>query len=115
MGGGKLGERGELVDEGAHRFDGAEDDVAAFADDAGGVGRGAIDVAADVLGGEGDGRERVPNLVRDALRDFFPGGLALRAEEVGDVFEDEDEAAALTVVGIEGGERDGKVGSATRA
>ena len=46
----------------------------------------------DLLGGEGDGRERVLDLVGDAAGDFFPGGLLLRAEELGGVFEDEDVA-----------------------
>ena len=55
----------------------------------------AADVALDELGVEGDGRERVLDLVSDAARDLFPGGLFLRAEELGDVFEDEDVAEML--------------------
>ncbi len=52
-------------------------------------------MAMDLLGGEGDGRERIFDLVGDAAGDLFPGGLLLRAEEFGGVFEDEDVAVVL--------------------
>ena len=52
----------------------------------------AVDVAVDLFGVERDGREGVLDLVGDAAGDFFPGALLLRAEEFGDVFEDEDVA-----------------------
>src|SRR5277367_2407455 len=60
-------------------------------------------MASDALGGESDGRERVFDLVGDALRDFFPRELALGAEEFGDIFEDENEAA-LVVAEVENGD-----------
>ena len=58
-----------------------------------------MDVALYELGVEGDGCERVLDLVSDAARDLFPGGLLLRAEEFGDVFEDEDVAEMLVGFG----------------
>ncbi len=60
------------------------------------VGEGvaeAVDVAVDLFGGERDGCEGILDLVGYAAGDFFPGGLLLRAEEFGGVFEDEDVAA----------------------
>ena len=39
------------------------------------------------LGGELDRRERVLDLVREAPRDFGPGGVALRLDQLGDVVE----------------------------
>ena len=52
-------------------------------------------MAVDLLGGERDGGERILDLVGDAAGDLFPGGLLLRAEEFGGVFEDEDVAVVL--------------------
>ncbi len=73
----------------------------------GGEGGGeAVDVAADLLGGEGDGSEGIFDLVGDAAGDLLPGGLLLRAEEFGGVFEDEDVAemvAALRTAHAGGG------------
>ena len=62
-----------------------------------GVGE-AVDVAANLLGGEADGGEGVLDLVGDAAGDFFPGGLLLGAEEFGGVFEDEDVALVLAAM-----------------
>ena len=105
-GGGKLGERGELVDQRAHGFDGGGDDFGGALNDGGGGGLDAVlgeegdeagDVALDEFGVERDGGERIFDLVGDAAGDFFPGALLLRAEEFGGVFEDEDVAEMLAV------------------
>ena len=88
----KLRECGELIDERAQRSHAGQDDFAAFADHGGRVGLAAIEVATDPLGGERDGRERVLDLVRDALRHFLPCQLTLGAEEFGCVFDDENGA-----------------------
>ena len=40
----------------------------------------AVDVAVNLLGGEGDGSERVLDLVGYAAGDFLPGGLLLGSE-----------------------------------
>ena len=44
---------------------------------------------ADALGGERNGRERILDLVGHALRHFFPGQLALRAQQFRGVFDDQ--------------------------
>ena len=41
-------------------------------------------------GAERDGRERILDLVSHLLRDLFPGKLALRAQQLSGVFNDED-------------------------
>ena len=78
----------------------------AFAFDARGLSRNcrplvfhvsASEVACDALGGELDGRERVLYLVRETARDLAPGGCALRGEEFRQIFDDEDDSAALGV------------------
>ena len=105
--GGEFGERGELVDEGAHAFDRRRDDFTGAADDGDGGGfdlrsaegdAEAVDVAVDLFRAEGDGGERILDFVGDPAGDFFPCGLLLRAEEFGGVFEDED----VAVVGARG-------------
>ena len=110
LGGGEARELGELIDESAEGFDFLRDELGAFANDTGLVGRGsgsAIEHAAEAFGGEGDGGEGVLDLVRDAAGDFVPGGGFLGAEEFAGVFEDEDEAGVLFVV--ERGEGDAQV------
>ncbi len=52
----------------------------------------AVEMAADTLGGERDGRERVLDFVGHALRHFLPRKLALGAKEFRGVFDDEDGA-----------------------
>src|ERR1700694_2523867 len=44
-------------------------------------------IALRARGGQLDRRERVLDLVREAARDFAPGGVALRLDEVRDVVE----------------------------
>src|SRR5687767_9376234 len=51
--------------------------------------------APDALGGELDRRQRVLDLMRDALRYFRPGRGALRDDQLGDVVEGDDEAIIL--------------------
>ena len=55
----------------------------------------AVDVALDLLRAEADGGERILDLVGDAARDLFPGGLLLRAKQLGGIFEHEDVAVML--------------------
>ena len=83
---GKLRQRGELIDQRAQRAHAAQNDLAAFADDVGRIGLAAVEMAADALGGERDGRERVLDLVGHALRHFLPRQLPLRAQQLGGVF-----------------------------
>ena len=54
---------------------------------------GEAKVAGDAFGGELDRRERVLDLVRHAARDFAPCGRTLGGEQLGQVFDDEDDAA----------------------
>ncbi len=104
LGGRELGEGGELIDEGAEGSDASEDDLTAFADDGGGFVGHAVEVAADALGGEGDGGEGILDFVGDALGYFLPGELTLGAEEFAGVFDDEDGAVTG---GAAGAEKDG--------
>ena len=90
----KLRERGELVDQRAQGSDAGENDFAALANDGGRVGLAAIKMPADALGGERDGRERIFDFVRDALRHFFPRELALRAKQLRGVFDHENGAGS---------------------
>ena len=96
LGGGELGEGGELVYQLAHGFYRGRDDFRAAADDGdgGGLNQGfeAVDVAVDLFCREGDGGEGVFDFVGYAAGYFFPGGLLLGAEELGGVFKDEDVA-----------------------
>jgi hypothetical protein len=46
-------------------------------------------VAGDALGRQGDGSERILDLVSDALGNLFPGKLTLSTEKLGHVFDDE--------------------------
>jgi len=64
-----------------------------------GIERGgkAIDVAVNLFGGKGDGRERILDLVSDTAGDFFPRGLFLGAEEFGGVLEHEDVTVVAAV------------------
>ena len=71
-------------------------------------GCAAIEVSADALGGERDGGEGIFDFVGDALRDFFPCELALGAEKLGGVFDDED-GAGVAVGEFETGAGDGEV------
>ncbi len=50
----------------------------------------AVDVPANLLRAEADGGERILDLVGNAAGDLLPGGLLLRTEQFGRVFEDED-------------------------
>ena len=52
-------------------------------------------MAGDALGAEGDGRERVLDLVRHLLCNFLPRQLPLRAKELRGVFDDQDRACLL--------------------
>ena len=47
-------------------------------------------VAGQSFGGELDGRQRVPDLVGDALRHFLPSGCLLRAQQFGEVVDHDD-------------------------
>ena len=102
---GELGERGELVDQRAHvstaeLMTSLERRMTAMEATRAGRRRGcaqAVDVAMDVLGGEGDGGERVLDLVRDAAGDLAPGGLLLCAEQLGGVLQHQDVAVVVAV------------------
>ena len=61
--------------------------------------------AAQALGRELDRRERVLDLVGDALRHLAPGGEALGLEELGQVVEDEDHAEIGVLGSLERGGR----------
>src|SRR5205085_6636608 len=54
---------------------------------------GEAKVAGDAFGGELDRRERVLDLVRHAARDFAPCGRTLGGEQLGQVLDDEGDAA----------------------
>ena len=87
------GEGRELVDHAADVADLADDGLRALLEDLG-IGRDFLLVfAAQTLGGELNGRQRVLDLVRDAARDVGPGRGALGGDEVGDVVEGDDVAA----------------------
>ena len=47
------------------------------------------------LGGKLDGGERILDLMGDAARHIGPGGGALRADQIGDVVESDDEAGRV--------------------
>ena len=49
---------------------------------------------------QADGGERVFDFVGEAFGDFFPGGVALRVQEFGDVVDDDDVAVASAFVGV---------------
>jgi hypothetical protein len=89
LGRGKLREGRELIDKGAQCSDACENDFAAFPNYVGRVGLPAVKVFGDALGRKCDGRERVFDLVGDALRNFLPCELALGAQEFRCVFNDE--------------------------
>ncbi len=114
LGRGKLGQSGELVDQGAQGSDAAEDDLAALANDLGRIGLAALKMTANALGGEGDGGEGVLDFVGDTLGNFLPGELALGTEQLGHVFDDED-GPLLAVGELKTRAGDGKVdGAAAR-
>ncbi len=108
---GELRQRGELVDEGAQSADATQNDFAAFADDVGRVGLGAVKMPADALGGKRDGRERILDFVGDALRHFFPCQLALGAQKFGCVFDDQH-VACLSVRELKAGAGNGQMNGA---
>ena len=59
------------------------------------AGLGPLEVLDDPLGVELDGRQRVLDLVGDALGDFLPGGDLLGLDELGQVVEDDDQPGEL--------------------
>ena len=63
------------------------------------------EAAAQALGGELDGGERVLDLVGDALGDLAPGGEALGLEELGEVVEGEHHAHVAAVGAAQRGGR----------
>ena len=63
----------------------------------------------DALGAEGNGSERVLDLVRHLLCNFFPRQLPLRAKELRSVFDDQDRACLLAASEIEPRAGDGQV------
>ncbi len=86
LGRGKLRQRRELVDQGAQRANAAQDHFTALANHVGRIRLDAVEMFADALGGERDGRERILDLVRHALRHFLPCQLALGAKQIRRVF-----------------------------
>ena len=115
--GGELGERGELVDQ--DLIVSTEDEMTSLerADDGEGVGFDLCDASVTprrsiwrriCSADERDGRERILDFVSDAAGDFFPGGLFLRAEKFGGVFENQD-VAEMRALGAAAGleQRDG--------
>ena len=85
----------ELVDHAADVADLADDRVGALREDFGIGGDLAGIFALQPLGRKLDRRQRILDLVRDAARDVGPGGGALRRDQIGDVVEGGDEAAAV--------------------
>ena len=88
----KLGKCRKLIDERAQCSHAGKNDFAAFANDGRRVGLAAIEMPADALGRERDGRQRILDFVGYALRHFFPRELTLSAEKFRSVFDDEDRA-----------------------
>ena len=52
----------------------------------------AVQLAQNAFGRKRDGRQRIPDLMRDAPRHFAPCRRLLRAQQVAGVFDDDDEA-----------------------
>ncbi len=114
--GGEARELREFVDQ---RFEGlhfALDQMSTLGNERGQVGaifaaargRGAFEMAQEALRGELNGREGIFDFVGDALGDFLPSGGFLRAEELGDVIDNDDEAG-IGAAGAERADGDGGV------
>ena len=86
IGSGEVGEGGKLIDQLAQCFHRGANHLRRAAQHLGRIfGEAAIDVAFNAFGGKRDRREGVFDFMGDALRDFFPRHLLLRAQHVGDV------------------------------
>ena len=117
FGGREADELGEFVDQSGERADFAFDEAGGFLDEASefGIARRRIagfvalfEVTGQALGGELDGSERIFDFVSDAASDFLPGRGFLRAEQFGEVIENEDEAG-VGAARAEGADGDGGV------
>ena len=93
--GGELREHRELIHQCAQGFDRPEDDIAAGADNGWRFRTVAVEVTLDTLCRESNGRERVLDLMRDALRDFLPGKLTLRLQKLGHILKNVNGAATI--------------------
>ena len=89
---GQAGEIRELVDEGLDRLGLLDDDPGPLLDHLAAARVGLLEVLQDPLGVELDGRQRVLDLVGDALGDFLPGGDLLGLDQLAEVVEDDDHA-----------------------
>ena len=110
-GGGEARQHGEFIDQAADGFDGIVDGVSAGANDfeRGGIRRGAArEMTMNALGGKSDGSQGIFYFVRNAARDLTPGGLLLCAQQIGEIFEDQNISEARGGI-VEGGDGDGHV------
>ncbi len=82
----KLRQRRELIDQRAQRAHAAQNHFAALANNVGRVRLAAIQMPANALGAQSDGRQRILDLVRHLLRHFLPRQLPLRAQQFRRVF-----------------------------
>ena len=121
-GGRKANELGELADKLSEGGDFALDEARAFVDEAsefgvagsGGLGGIALfEVTRQSLSGELDGSEGIFDFMRDAARDFLPGGGFLGVEEFGEIVEDDD-VAGIGAARSKGADGDGGMENAAR-
>ena len=122
LGGGEAHKLRELVDQGGERGDFAFDQAGALLNETREfciarsgdfVGIAAIEEARKALRGKLDRREWILDFVSNAAGDFLPGGGFLRAENFGQVVENEDETG-VGAARAEGTDGNGKMQDAAR-